>query len=77
MDYKTKEQIANMTKENFEKREEIYNQSQNKTKEELVIADVYYRNAKTNYQRAQDEFMTSRAILENLVGIEALEKIEE
>ena len=77
MDYKTKEQIANMTKENFEKREEIYNQSQNKTKEELVIADVYYRNAKTNYQRAQDEFMTSRAILENLVGLEALEKIEE
>ena len=77
VDYKTKQQLAKMTQENFEKREEIYKLSQNKSQEELVIADVYYRNAKTNAQRAQDEYMTSRAILENLVGLEALKKIEE
>ena len=51
--------------------------SENKSTEELTIADVYYRNAKTNAQRAQDDFLTSRAILENLVGIEAIKKIEE
>ena len=77
VDYKTKQQLAKMTQENFEKREEIYKLSQNKSQEELVIADVYYRNAKTNAQRAHDEYMTSRAILENLVGLEALKKIED
>ena len=63
--------------ENFEKRENAYKLAQGKTNEELVIADVYYRNSKASYQRAQDEFLTSRAILENLVGIDALKKIEE
>ncbi len=77
IDYKTKEQLANLTNENLQKREEIYKLSQNKTKEELLLADVYYRNAKTSAQRAQDEFLTSRAILENLVGSDALKKIEE
>ena len=77
MDYKTKEQLANLTNENYKKREEIYKNAQNKSTEELTIADVYYRNAKTNAQRAQDDFLTSRAILENLVGIEAIKKIEE
>ncbi len=77
VDYKTKEKLAKMTQENFEKREEIYKQAQKKSKEELVISDVYYRNAKTNAQKAQDEFVTSRAILENLVGLDAIEKIEQ
>lgn len=76
VDYKTKEQLALMTKENFERREKIYQNAQNKSKEELIIADVYYRNAKTDAQRAQDEFLTSRAILENLVGLDAIKKIE-
>ena len=76
VDYKTKEKLAEMTEENFKKREEIYKASQNKTREELVIADVYYRNAKIDFQRAKDEFLTSRAILENLVGVEALRQIE-
>lgn len=77
VDYKTKEKLAKMTQENFEKREKIYKQAQKKSKEELVISDVYYRNAKTNAQKAQDEFVTSRAILENLVGLDAIEKIEQ
>ena len=77
VDYKTKQQLAKLTQENYKKREEIYENSQNKTKEELVIADVYYRNAKVAYQRAQDEYLTSRAILENLVGRDALNKIEQ
>ena len=42
-----------------------------------MIADVYYKNAKNNAQKAYDDYMTSRAILENLVGLEAIKKIEE
>ena len=66
-----------MAQENFEKREKIYKSAQNKSREELIIADVYYRTAKTQAQRASDEFAVSRAILENLVGLDALSKIEE
>lgn len=77
IDYKTKEGIYNLERENLLKREEIYNASQKKSKEELTIADVYYRNSKKRTQKAQDEFMTSRAILENLVGLEAIKNIEE
>lgn len=76
VDYKTKENLYNLTKENFEKREKFYKSSQTKSKEELTIADVYYRNAKVAHRKAQDEFATSRAILENLVGVEALKQIE-
>ena len=42
----------------------------------LVYGLVYYQNAKTSAQSAQDEYLTSRAILENLVGLEALKQIE-
>lgn len=76
-DYKTKEQLMKMAKENLDKKEAAYKNSQNKTKEELVISDVYYRTAKTNYQRAEDELTIARAVLENLVGKDALEKIEQ
>ena len=77
VDFKTKEHLAKITKENLIKREEIYKSAQGKSKEELTIADAYFRKAKAKYQKAQDEYITSRAILENLVGNEALKKIEE
>ncbi len=77
VEYKTKEQIAQMAQDNYFKREEIYNKVQNLSKEELTIADAYYRDAKSQAQKAQDDFMISRSVLENLVGLEALKKIEE
>ena len=77
IDYKTKENVYKMESDNLEKREEIYNFSKNKSKEELTIVDVYYRNSKIRTQKAYDEFLTSRAILENLVGKEAINKIEQ
>lgn len=76
VDYKTKQKLAQLTEENFKKREKEYYLAQNKSKEELTLADVYYRNAKSNAQKAQDDYQTSRAILENLVGKDALKKIE-
>ena len=77
VDYKTKQKLASLTKENFEKREQIYKSSQNKTKEELSVVEAYYQDAKSGMLIAQDEYLTARAILENLVGLEALKKIEE
>ena len=77
LNYKTKENVYKMESENLEKREEIFNASKNKSKEELTIVDVYYRNSKIRTQKAYDEFLTSRAILENLVGKDAINKIEE
>ena len=77
VDYRTKKELTKMAQDYFKKREAIYKASQNKTKEELIIADVSYRSAKKDLQRAQDDFLTSRAILENLVGEDALKKIEE
>ena len=77
MDYKTKQELYKMEEDNFKKREENYKLAQNKSKEELTIADVYYRNAKIKAQKALDDYQTSRAILENLVGSDALKKIEE
>ena len=77
IDYKTKQELAKLTQENCINREEIYKKSQKKSKEELIISDVFYRNAKIEAQRAHDDYMTSRAILENLVGSDALSKIEQ
>ena len=77
IDYKTKDKLAKLTQENLEKREKIYKISQKKSKEELAIAESFYREAKSSVQIAKEELATSRAILENLVGLEALKKIEE
>ena len=65
-----------MTLDNLEKRREIYDKSQNAPKEELIIADVYYRNAQNAAKKAESEFWASRMILENLVGAQVLAQIE-
>ena len=77
IDYLTKRELMTMTLDNLEKRREIYRQSQKAPKEELIIADVYYRNAQNAAKKAESEFWASRMILENLVGSEVLAQIEE
>ena len=76
IDYLTKKEIMAMTLDNLEKRREIYDKSQNAPREELIIADVYYRNAQNAAKKAESEFWASRMILENLVGTEVLAQIE-
>ena len=76
VDYITKKEIMAMTLDNLEKRREIYDKSQNAPREELIIADVYYRNAQNAAKKAESEFWASRMILENLVGTEVLAQIE-
>lgn len=77
IDYLTKKEILSMTLDNLEKRTEIYQSTQNKKREELVVADVYYRNAQNATKKAEADFWASRTILENLVGKQALAQIED
>lgn len=77
IDYLTKKEVMAMTLDNLEKRRDIYNKSQNASREELIIADVYYRNAQNAAKKAESDFWASRMILENLVGAEILAQIEE
>ncbi len=76
IDYLTKKEIMAMTLDNLEKRREIYDKSQNAPREELIIADVYYRNAQNAAKKAESDFWASRMILENLVGAQVLAQIE-
>ncbi len=77
IDYLTKKEILAMTLDNLEKRRDIYDKSQKLPREELIIADVYYRNAQNAAKKAESEFWASRMILENLVGAEVLAQIEQ
>ncbi len=76
VDYKTKQEIYNMALKNVEKREQIYQDMQNKSKEEIILADVYYRNAQNFANRAKHDYNASRTILKQLVGERALLQIE-
>ncbi len=76
VDYKTKQEIYDMALKNVEKREQIYKDMQNKSKEELILADVYYRNAQNFANKAKHDYTASRTILKQLVGERALLQIE-
>ena len=65
-----------MAEKNFKQREDRYNASIYDTKEQLLIADAYYRSAKDNKAKLELEFLEIRAALEQLVGIEALNEFE-
>ena len=76
IDFKTKERVYKMSLDNLDKREKIYKSMQNKTKEELILADVYYRNAQNAASKAKNEYYASKTILEQLVGSEAVSEIQ-
>lgn len=77
MDYSTKKEICKMAQENLKKREEICRKMQDKSREQVLIADSYYRNAQSFASKANSEYAASRSILEQLVGTKVLEQIEE
>ena len=75
VDFKTKERVYEMSLENLDKREKIYQSMQNKSKEELILADVYYRNAQNAASKAKNEYYASKTILEQLAGVDAVKSI--
>jgi len=77
IDFKSKEKMLHLAAEDLDKKELNYQNHQNSTKEELMLADMYYREAKTTHEKSQDEFLIAKTILENLVGLEAVKQISE
>ena len=76
-DYITTRHILEMANENLSKRYKIYQNSQSRAREQIVVADAYYRMAQDYAKKAQSDFLSKRATLEQLVGSEALREIEE
>ena len=80
MNYRNQKELLKLSMQNLENRRNIYNSiqknSKNITREQMIIADTYYRNAQNTLKKAQAEYNLSRVILENLAGKEALSEIE-
>lgn len=74
--YVTQKKLLKMSMDNLENRRKIYNSMQNATREELIIADNYYRNAQDFAKKTRREYELTRTILENLAGKDALAEIE-
>jgi len=75
-DYMTSLNLLRMAEKNLKTREERYNSGIYKTKEQLLVADAYYRSAVDNKAKLELEFLENRAALEQLVGMEALIEFE-
>ena len=77
MDYLSAKELNKMAIENLNKRKIMYEEAQKKgTREELLVADSYYRRAQEYVVKAKSKYDLSRTILENLTGKEALLTIE-
>lgn len=80
INYITQKELLQLSMQNLENRRKVYNAMQNGEKkasrEELIVADTYYRNAQNTVKKAQAEYNLSRVILENIAGKEALREIE-
>lgn len=80
INYITQKELLQLSMQNLENRRKVYNAMQTgekkATREELIVADTYYRNAQNTVKKAQAEYNLSRVILENIAGKEALKEIE-
>lgn len=77
MDYISAKELYQMAEDNLQKRKIMYEAIQKTgTREELLIADTFYRNAQEFSIKAKAKLDLSRTILENLTGKEALDTIE-
>lgn len=77
MDYVSNKELYKMAEDNVEKRKIMYETVQKEgSREEIIIADTFYRNAQEYLTKAKAKYDLSRTILENLTGPEALAEIE-
>ncbi len=76
-DYLTSAQILKMANQNLKKRQVNYEASKSLSNEKLLISDAYYRVALDNKAKAELEFLSKRAALEQLVGSDALNEFEQ
>ena len=77
MDYISAKELNKMAIENMNKRKIMYEETQkNGSREEILVADSYYRRAQEYVIKSKSKYDLSRTILENLTGKEALLTIE-
>lgn len=77
IEYKTRQLVYDKAVKNLKNRERIYLAAQKKSREELMIADVYFRNAQNFEKKAGTQYWITRQSLEQFAGAEALKAIED
>lgn len=75
-DYLTTKKILDMTSKMAKQRYQNYQLSLTASREIVLIADAYYREALDAQMRARSEFYSKRASLEQLVGNETFSQFE-
>lgn len=76
-DYMTARELYNMRSEMANRRHHYYNQTQNCSKEMILIADAYYREALDLQKKAKNKFIEKRSQLEQIVGADTFKQFEE
>lgn len=76
-DYMTTREIYNMRSEMAKRRHFNYEQTQNSSKEVIIISDAYYREALDLQRKAKSNFISKRSQLEQLVGTDTFKQFEE
>ena len=74
-EYKKCENAHKMALSALKKREQIYLNSQNKPREEVIIADVYYRNAQNVERSESAKLWSAKQALIQLAGKDAFERM--
>lgn len=77
IDYMTALRAYETAKVTVINRYENLNKVKNSSYELQLIADAYYQNALENKKRAETDFMSSRAALEQIVGVDVMADFEE
>ena len=75
-DYMTARQLYDMTTKMVNDRRKIYDNSQNLSKEVILITDTFYREALDEQIKARGSFFEKRSRLEQLVGNDIFRQFE-
>lgn len=75
-DYMTAREVLTRANKMTKQRYNNYRLAQNGKKEQILIADAYYRDSIDFQMKARNDFYTKRASLEQLVGKDVFEQFE-
>lgn len=76
-DYMAARSALIRTDEIVQKRKKLFVQTQNKSKEQILMADSFYRESLQMQSIAKADFLSKRSALEQIVGLDAMAEFEE
>ncbi len=76
-DYMASRAALIKTDEIVNKRKKIFSATQNKSKEQILMADSFYREALQLQNKAKADFLSKRSALEQIVGLDTMMDFEE